>query len=116
MAEVAESFNDMLERRARAETELHHAKERLDLALEAIRPALWDWDIPAGKIYVDKKVGRNDRAETEAVGDRTGGAAAGALNDQDHLQQVIRSALKGEPPPTMPSTGAHPLRRMEMDP
>ena len=55
MAEVAESFNDMLERRARAETELHHAKERLDLAPGSYRPALWDWDIPAGKIYVDKK-------------------------------------------------------------
>lgn len=44
-----------IRQRKRAEESLRQSEERLRLALEGSRDALWDWDVPTGRLVVDER-------------------------------------------------------------
>ncbi len=52
--EVLVMIRDMSDRR-QAELQLHSSEQRLQLALEASRDGLWDWDIATGHVYMSPR-------------------------------------------------------------
>jgi PAS domain S-box-containing protein len=86
--------SDITARRSAAER-LRRTEERLTLALEGSNLALWDWDIAAGKVYLNTRWAR-------IIGGAPGAATAtleelGKLiypDDLPIIQQALRGTLK----------------------
>ena len=80
-----------------AEEALDETRDRLQLAVEAARLALWDWQLPSNQVFMTARWG-------EMIGDiaMDGYWDADGLRDRTHpddlarTQQVLRSLLKGE--------------------
>jgi PAS domain S-box-containing protein len=48
---LARSANEMAKARHKAEGELRKSEERLNLALDSVNDAVWDWNVGTGKVY-----------------------------------------------------------------
>jgi diguanylate cyclase (GGDEF)-like protein/PAS domain S-box-containing protein len=82
--------------RRRAEQQMARAKERLDLALRSSRLALWDWDLAAGRVYLNENwaslLGEAPR-ESNYSGDEL--LAATHAEDREVLRAAIGNAVRG---------------------
>ena len=82
----------------RLESELAEARARLDLALHNTASGLWDWDLLAGRVQVDKQwqalFGPGD--EPEAAIDAW--VKLIHADDAGAMQQLLRSHLRGDLP------------------
>jgi diguanylate cyclase (GGDEF)-like protein/PAS domain S-box-containing protein len=82
--------------RKRNERQMARAKERLDLALEGSRLALWDWDLNNGKVYFNESwsalLGGAPRESTFS-GDEVKGWVHAA--DADVFAVAMGNAMKG---------------------
>ncbi len=86
--------SDITARRSAAER-LRRTEERLTLALEGSNLALWDWDIPAGKVYLNTRWARmigGTPGPTTATLDELGSLMY--AEDLPIIQRALRGALK----------------------
>jgi PAS domain S-box-containing protein len=87
--------SDITERKSAAER-LRRTEERLSLALEGSNLALWDWDIAAGKIYLNARWARMiGGAPGPTVTTLSELAELTYPDDRAAADQAIKRALKG---------------------
>ena len=85
------SIEDVSERRE-AEAALHKSEERLHLALESSRLALFDWHVPSGEVFLSREWSVLTGYEPQAVT-----TTARRLNELIHPddREALREAIVG---------------------
>ncbi|MCP4114377.1 MAG: response regulator [Desulfobacteraceae bacterium] len=99
LAETNKKLVQDIEHRKQTENELRESRERLELALEASKSGVWEWDLKKEDLFLDDRALKILGYERDEIRPGTEGAAyLHHPEDYPVIQEKMRSHMRGEIP------------------